>query len=91
LEGINGIKFKNKLGVTPLIKSVYEKDIPSGYCIITFTLFKSELKLQNAFTNKKPFSNKFWGFKSQGRILILVFTSLNPNYAIETILLKITN
>jgi AraC-like DNA-binding protein len=49
-----------------IIKSVYAKDIPSEHYSITFTIFESEVKLQNSFINKMPFFNKFWGFKKPG-------------------------
>lgn len=49
-----------------VIKSVYAKDIPSEHYSITFTVFESEVKLQNTFIDKVPFQNKFWGFKKPG-------------------------
>lgn len=48
------------------IKSVYANDIPSDHYSITFTVFESEVKLQNTFIDKMPFQNKFWGFKKPG-------------------------
>ena len=49
-----------------VIKSVYAKDIPSEHYSITFTVFESDIKLQNVFIDKMPFQNKFWGFKKPG-------------------------
>ena len=59
---ITSIKFK----YNSLIKSTYDRDIPSEHYSITFTIFESEIKLQNTFINKMPFFNKFWGFKKPG-------------------------
>ncbi len=59
---ITNIQFKHN----SIIKSVYEKDIPSEHYTITFTVFESEIKLQNTFIDKMPFFNKFWGFKKPG-------------------------
>lgn len=56
------VKFK----YNTVIKSSYDKDIPSEHYTITFTIFESEVKLQNKFINKMPFFNKFWGFKKPG-------------------------
>ena len=49
-----------------IIKSVYAKDIPSEHYSITFTIFESDIKLQNSFIDKMPFFNKFWSFKKPG-------------------------
>lgn len=49
-----------------LIKSMYAKNIPSEHYSVTFTVFESEVKLQNMFIDKMPFQNKFWGFKKPG-------------------------
>ncbi len=49
-----------------VIKSNYAKGIPSEHYSITFTVFDSEVKLQNRFIDKVPFQNKFWGFKKPG-------------------------
>ena len=59
---ITDIQFKQNT----IIKSVYDKNIPSDHYTITFTLFESEVKLQNTFIDKIPFQNKFWGFKKPG-------------------------
>ncbi|NJB81844.1 helix-turn-helix domain-containing protein [Wenyingzhuangia aestuarii] len=59
---ITNVKFKHNT----VIKSVYDKNIPSNHYTITFTLFESEVKLQNTFIDKAPFQNKFWGFKKPG-------------------------
>lgn len=59
---ITDVKFKQNT----IIKSVYDKNIPSNHYTITFTLFESEVKLQNTFIDKVPFHNKFWGFKKPG-------------------------
>lgn len=59
---ITNIQFKHN----SIIKSVYAKDIPSEHYSITFTIFESEIKLQNTFIDKIPFFNKFWGFKKPG-------------------------
>ena len=44
-----------------LIKAVYDEDVVSDYYSLTFTLFESEIKLQNTFADKVPFSSKYWG------------------------------
>ncbi|MGA9639157.1 helix-turn-helix domain-containing protein [Flavobacterium sp.] len=59
---ITNIEFKHDT----VIKSVYAKDIPSEHYSITYTVFESEVKLQNMFIDKVPFQNKFWGFKKPG-------------------------
>ncbi|WP_067145007.1 helix-turn-helix domain-containing protein [Pseudotamlana agarivorans] len=59
---ITNIKFK----YDTVIKSSYSKDIPSDHYSITFTVFDSEVKLQNVFIDKVPFQNKFWSFKKPG-------------------------
>lgn len=59
---ITNLEFKHDT----VIKSVYAKDIPSDHYTITFTVFESEVKLQNVFIDKMPFQNKFWGFKKPG-------------------------
>ncbi|MGY5353938.1 helix-turn-helix domain-containing protein [Wenyingzhuangia sp. IMCC45467] len=59
---ITDVQFKQNT----IIKSVYDKNIPSDHYTITFTLFESEIKLQNTFIDKIPFQNKFWGFKKPG-------------------------
>ena len=59
---ITDIQFKQNT----IIKSVYDENIPSNHYTITFTLFESEVKLQNTFIDKIPFQNKFWGFKKPG-------------------------
>lgn len=59
---ISHINFKHNT----IIKSVYDKDIPSKHYTITFTLYESVVKLQNTFIDKIPFQNKFWGFKKPG-------------------------
>ena len=46
-----------------VIKSNYAKGMPSEHYSITFTVFDSEVKLQNRFIDKVPFQNKFWGFQ----------------------------
>ncbi|CAM4008809.1 MULTISPECIES: helix-turn-helix transcriptional regulator [Flavobacterium] len=59
---ITNIEFKHNA----VIKSVYDKSIPSEHYSVTFTIFESEIKLQNSFIDKMPFFNKFWGFKKPG-------------------------
>ena len=59
---ISTIEFK----YNTIIKSVYDKKIPSEHYSITFTIFESEIKLQNTFIDKMPFFNKFWSFKKPG-------------------------
>ncbi|MCG9791661.1 helix-turn-helix transcriptional regulator [Flavobacterium algicola] len=59
---ITNLNFKHDT----VIKSVYAKDIPSEHYSITFTVFESDVKLQNVFIDKMPFQNKFWGFKKPG-------------------------
>ncbi|MDO3694787.1 AraC family transcriptional regulator [Wenyingzhuangia sp. chi5] len=59
---VTDIQFKHNT----IIKSVYDENKPSDHYTITFTLFESEVKLQNTFIDKIPFQNKFWGFKKPG-------------------------
>ena len=59
---ITNIEFKQNA----LIKTVYDKNIPSEHYTLTFTLYESQVKLQNKFINNIPFQNKFWGFKKPG-------------------------
>ena len=59
---ITNIEFKQNT----LIKTVYDKDIPSEHYTLTFTLYESHVKLQNKFIDNIPFQNKFWGFKKPG-------------------------
>ena len=59
---ITKIEFKQNA----LIKTVYDKAIPSEHYTLTFTLYESEVKLQNKFSDNIPFQNKFWGFKKPG-------------------------
>ncbi|MFD0931246.1 helix-turn-helix domain-containing protein [Psychroflexus salinarum] len=59
---ITNLEFKHN----SIIKSVYDTAIPSEHYSITFTVFESEVKLQNTFIDKVPFFNKFWGFKKPG-------------------------
>ena len=49
-----------------VIKSVYDPKIPSDHYSITFSVFESEVKLNNVFIDKMPFKNKFWAFKKPG-------------------------
>jgi AraC-like DNA-binding protein len=49
-----------------LIKAVYDEEVVSDYYSLTFTIFESEIKLQNTFADKVPFSSKYWGFKRPG-------------------------
>ncbi|SFC49053.1 AraC-type DNA-binding protein [Algibacter lectus] len=59
---ITNLKFK----YDTVIKSNYANGIPSDHYSITFTVFESEVKLQNVFIDKVPFQNKFWSFKKPG-------------------------
>ncbi|WP_189328072.1 AraC family transcriptional regulator [Flavobacterium sp. LM4] len=59
---ITNIQFKHD----SVIKSAYAKDIPSEHYSITFTVYESDVKIQNVFIDKMPFHNKFWGFKKPG-------------------------
>ncbi|MGZ9674767.1 helix-turn-helix transcriptional regulator [Flavobacterium sp. GNP001] len=59
---ITDIEFKHD----SVIKSVYAPDVPSDHYSITFSVFESEVKLNNMFINKMPFQNKFWAFKKPG-------------------------
>ena len=59
---ITSVKFK----YNTIIKSAYDRDLPSEHYSITFTVFESEVKLQNTFINKMPFFNKFWSLKKPG-------------------------
>ncbi|NIJ45504.1 AraC-like DNA-binding protein [Wenyingzhuangia heitensis] len=59
---ITNIVFKQNT----LIKTVYDKNIPSEHYTLTFTLYESQIKGQNTFIDKVPFQNKFWGFKKPG-------------------------
>lgn len=59
---ISNIEFKQNT----LIKSVYAENIPSEHYTLTFTVFESEVLLQNTFIDKIPFQSNFWGFKKPG-------------------------
>ncbi|MDO6759962.1 AraC family transcriptional regulator [Tamlana sp. 2_MG-2023] len=59
---ITNLKFK----YDTVIKSSYAKGIPSDHYSVTFTVFDSEVKLQNVFIDKVPFQSKFWSFKKPG-------------------------
>ena len=59
---VTNLEFKHD----SVIKSVYAKGIPSEHYSITFTVYESDVKLQNIFIDKMPFYNKFWGFKKPG-------------------------
>lgn len=58
----SNIKFKKNA----LIKAVYDEGIPRDYYTLTFTIFESQVKLQNTFADKVPFKSKYWGFKRPG-------------------------
>ena len=49
-----------------MLKAIYDEDFPSDYYTLTFSVFESEVKLQNTFADKRPFSSKYWGFKKPG-------------------------
>ncbi|MCV9927339.1 AraC family transcriptional regulator [Flavobacterium sp. LS1R49] len=59
---VTSITFKKNV----MLKAVYDEDVPSDYYTITFSVFESEVKLQNTFADKTPFSSKYWGFKRPG-------------------------
>ena len=46
-----------------MLKAIYDEDVPSDYHTLTFSVFESQVKLQNTFQDKIPFSSKYWGFK----------------------------
>ena len=49
-----------------MVKAIYDDDVPSDYHSLTFSMFESQVKLQNTFANSVPFSSKYWGFKKPG-------------------------
>ena len=49
-----------------MLKAIYDEDFPSDYYTLTFSIFESEVKTQNTFADKTPFSSKYWGFKKPG-------------------------
>jgi AraC-like DNA-binding protein len=49
-----------------MLKAIYDEDFPSDYYMLTFSIFESEVKLQNTFVDKTPFASKYWGFKRPG-------------------------
>ena len=49
-----------------MLKAIYDDDFPCDYYTLTFSVFESEVKLQNTFADKTPFSSKYWGFKRPG-------------------------
>ena len=49
-----------------MLKAIYDDDVPSDYHTLTFSMFESQVKLQNTFADKVPFFNKYWGFKKPG-------------------------
>jgi AraC-like DNA-binding protein len=59
---VTSITFKKNV----MLKAVYDEDFPSDYYTLTFSVFESEVKLQNTFSDKTPFSSKYWGFKKPG-------------------------
>ncbi len=59
---ITNMEFKQNA----LIRTVYDKDIPSTHYTLTFTIYESQVKLVNTFIDQIPFQNKFWGFKKPG-------------------------
>lgn len=59
---ITDVEFKHD----SVIKSVYAPDIPSDHYSVTFSVFESEVQLNNVFIDKIPFQNKFWAFKKPG-------------------------
>ena len=59
---ITNVEFKHD----SVIKSVYAPDIPSDHYSVTFSVFESDVQLNNVFIDKMPFQNKFWAFKKPG-------------------------
>jgi AraC-like DNA-binding protein len=49
-----------------MLKAIYDNDFPCDYYTLTFSVFESEVKLQNTFADKTPFFSKYWGFKRPG-------------------------
>lgn len=49
-----------------MLKAIYDENYPSDYFTLTFLVFESEVKWQNTFTDKTPFSSKNWGLKKPG-------------------------
>jgi AraC-like DNA-binding protein len=49
-----------------MLKAIYDEDVPSDYHTLTFSVFESQVKLQNTFQDKVPFSSNYWGFKKPG-------------------------
>ncbi len=61
----SNIEFKQNA----LIKTIYDEDFVSDYYTLTFTVFESQIKLQNTFADKVPFQSKYWGFKKPGTVV----------------------
>jgi AraC-like DNA-binding protein len=59
---VTSIKFKKNT----MLKAIYDEDVVSDYYTLTFSVFQSEVKVQNTFCDKTPFSSKYWGFKKPG-------------------------
>lgn len=59
---VTRITFKKNV----MLKAIYDEDFPIDYYTLTFSVFESEVKLQNTFADKTPFSSKYWGFKRPG-------------------------
>lgn len=59
---VTSITFKKNV----MLKAIYDEDYPIDYYTLTFSVFESEVKLQNTFADKTPFSSKYWGFKKPG-------------------------
>lgn len=59
---VTSITFKKNV----MLKAIYDEDFPIDYYTLTFSVFESEVKLQNTFADKTPFSSKYWGFKRPG-------------------------
>lgn len=59
---ITSTKFKKNT----MLKAIYDEAVVSDYYTLTFSVFQSEVNLQNAFFDKTHFSSKYWGFKRPG-------------------------
>ncbi|MGE6353789.1 helix-turn-helix domain-containing protein [Flavobacterium sp. NPDC079362] len=49
-----------------MLKAIYDREFPLDYYMLTYSVFESNVKLQNTFANKSPFLSKYWGFKRPG-------------------------
>jgi hypothetical protein len=55
-----------------LIKTVYDELIPSEHYTLTFTMYESQVKLQNKFIDNVPFKINFGVLRNQELMWVLI-------------------